>query len=120
MSILNEDSLLKFRKGNARFRTHAEMLVSDRSASGAMSNSVSSQVLDGGSNAPILLKACMDKTVITKLPVTGQINALGETENYPEMGDMIYARMLVPRQNTVDVYCHAQSVRIAGIGESPF
>jgi hypothetical protein len=62
----------------------------------------------------------MDKTVITKLPVTGQINALGETENDLEAGDLIYVRMDVPRQNTVDIYCHAQSVRVAGIGESPF
>jgi len=87
---------------------------------GAMSNNLSSQVLDGSSNARILLKACMDKSVVTKLPVTGQINALGETENDLEAGDMIYVRMDVPRQNSVDIYCHAQSVRIAGIGESPF
>jgi hypothetical protein len=52
--------------------------------------------------------------------VTGQINALGETENDLEAGDLIYVRMDVPRQNTVDIYCHAQSVRVAGIGESPF
>jgi len=87
---------------------------------GAMSNSVSSQVLDGGSNARILLKACMDKTVVNKLPVTGQLNALGETETDLEPGDMIYVRMDVPRQNTVDIYCSAQSVRLAGIAESPF
>src|SRR5512136_1521822 len=86
----------------------------------AMSNTGNAQILDGSSNARILLKACMDKTVITKLPVTGQINALGETENDLEAGDLIYVRMDVPRQNTVDIYCHAQSVRVAGIGESPF
>ena len=86
----------------------------------AMSNTGNAQVLDGSSNARILLKACMDKTVITKLPVTGQINALGETENDLEAGDLIYVRVDVPRQNTVDIYCHAQSVRVAGIGESPF
>jgi len=86
----------------------------------AMSNNVNSQVLDGSTNARILLKACMDKTVVTKLPVTGQINALGETENDLEAGDMIQVRVQVPRQNTVDVYCHAQSVRLAGVGESAF
>ena len=87
---------------------------------GALSNSVSSQTLDGSTNARVVLKACMDKTLITKLPVTGQVNALGETENDLEMGDIIYVRMDVPRQGTTDVYCGAQSVKIAGIGESPF
>jgi len=86
----------------------------------AMSNTGNAQILDGSANARILLKACMDKTVVTKLPVTGQINALGETENDLEAGDLIYVRVDVPRQNTVDIYCHAQSVRVAGIGESPF
>jgi len=83
-----------------------------------MSNNGSSQVLDGSSNARILLKTCMDKTVVTKLPVTGQLNALGQEETDLEPGDMIYVRMDVPRQNTVDVYCHAQSARLAGVGEA--
>jgi hypothetical protein len=87
---------------------------------GAISNSTNSQILDGSANAQILLKACMDKTIITKLPVTGQVNQAGETENDLEAGDLIWVRMDVPRQNTVDIYCHAQSVRLAGIGESPF
>jgi len=86
----------------------------------AMSNNVNSQILDGSTNARILLKACMDKTVVTKLPVTGQINALGETENDLEAGDIIYVKVQVPRYNSVDVYCHAQSVRLAGVGESPY
>jgi len=86
----------------------------------AMSNNTNSQILDGSTNARILLKACMDKTVVTKLPVTGQINTLGETENDLEAGDMIYVRLDVPRYNTVDIYCHAQSVRLAGVGETPF
>ncbi|HVN22377.1 MAG TPA: hypothetical protein VMT71_00295, partial [Syntrophorhabdales bacterium] len=83
----------------------------------AMSNNVNAQVLDGSTNARILLKACMDKTVVTKLPMTGQINALGETEYDLEAGDLIWVRMDIPRQNSVDVYCHAQSARVAGIGE---
>jgi hypothetical protein len=85
-----------------------------------LQNSGTSQVLDGGSNTRILLKACMDKTIVTKLPVTGQINALGETETDLEAGDLIWVRMDVPRQNTVDIYCHQQSVRLAGVGESAF
>ena len=60
----------------------------------------------------------MDKSIVTKLPVTGQINAAGETENDLEAGDTIYVRMDVPRQNTVDIYCHSQSVRIQGVGEA--
>jgi len=87
-------------------------------ASGAMTDGSTSQVLDGSSSARVLLKACMDKTVVTKLPVTGQINSAGETETDLEAGDTIYVRMDVPRQNTVDIYCHSQSARIAGVGET--
>jgi len=84
----------------------------------AMQNDGASQVLDESTSARVLLKACMDKSVVTKLPVTGQVNAIGETENDLEAGDMIYVRMDVPRQNTVDIYCHSQSVRIQGVGEA--
>jgi len=85
-----------------------------------MANNGNMQLLDGSTNARILLKACMDKTIAAKLPVTGVFNANGEVENDLEAGDLIYVRMDVPRQNTVDIYCHAQSVRLAGAGESPF
>ncbi|OGP66432.1 MAG: hypothetical protein A2170_07845 [Deltaproteobacteria bacterium RBG_13_53_10] len=67
-----------------------------------------------------MLKACLDKTVITKIPVTGQVNALGQVEYDLEAGDLIYVRMDIPINNTVDIYCNAQSVKLAGIGESPF
>jgi len=86
----------------------------------AMSNNTNSQVLDGSSNAKILLKACMDKTIVTKLPVTGQLNALNQSETDLEAGDFIQVHMDVPRQNSVDVYCHAQSARLMGVGEAPF
>ena len=102
------------------FKNPSAYTLAFDAVTGAMSNNGNSQILDGSSSTRILLKACMDKTVVTKLPVTGQINALGETENDLEAGDLIYVRMDVPRQNTVDIYCHAQSVRVAGIGESPF
>ena len=75
----------------------------------AMSNNGNSHVLDGSSNARILLKACMDKTIVAKLPVADQINALGQAEADLNAGDMIKVRMDVPRQNSVDIYCHAQS-----------
>ena len=85
-----------------------------------MTNSASLQVLDGSANSRIMLKACMDKTVIAKIPVTGQINALGQVEADLEAGDLIYVRMDIPINNKVDIYCNPQSVRLAGIGEAPF
>jgi hypothetical protein len=86
----------------------------------AMENSPSLQILDGSVNARILLKSCMDKCVVAKIPVTEQVNAAGQTESDLEQGDLIYVKMYVPINNTVDIYCHAQSAKIAGIGESPF
>jgi hypothetical protein len=86
----------------------------------AMTNSASLQVLDGSVNSRILLKACMDKSILTKIPVTDQINALGQVESDLEAGDLIYVRMYIPINNTIDIYCNPQSVRLAGIGESPF
>jgi len=85
-----------------------------------MTNSGSLQLLDGTTNARILLKSCMDKCVVVKIPVTGQVNAGGDTEFDLEAGDLIGIRVDVPINNTVDIYCHSQSARIAGIGESPF
>lgn len=87
---------------------------------GAIKNDAASQILDGSVNARILLKSCMDKTIVVKLPVAGQINALGQTEADLLEGDLIFVRMNVPRPNTVDIYCHAQSLRVMGIGETPF
>jgi len=100
------------------FKNPSSYTLTFDAVTSAMSNNTSSQALDGSSNARILLKTCMDKTVVTKLPVTGQLNALGEAETDLEAADMIYVRLDVPRQNTVDVYCHAQSARLAGIGEA--
>jgi hypothetical protein len=86
----------------------------------AMTNSSSLQVLDGSVNSRILLKACMDKSILTKIPVTDQVNALGQVESDLEAGDLIYVRMDIPINNTIDIYCNPPSVRLAGIGESPF
>jgi len=87
---------------------------------GGLLNNSNEQVLDGGVNTRILLKACMDKAVVAKLPVTGQLNALLQIENDLEAGDLIYVRLDIPRQNSVDIFCHAQSFRLQGVGESPF
>jgi len=89
-------------------------------AAGAMQNNGSLQILDGSANSRILLKSCMDKTILAKIPVTDQVNAMGETEADLEAGDLIFVRLDVPINNTVDIYCHSQSARLQGIGESPF
>jgi hypothetical protein len=88
-----------------------------------LKDSVALQLLDGSNGARVLLKSCMDKCILVKIPVDGQINALGETEADLTAGDLIYVRMDVPGGaggNTVDIYCHSQSAKIMGIGESPF
>jgi hypothetical protein len=87
---------------------------------GELNDSGSMQILDGSVNSRVLLKSCMDKCVVAKIPVTGQVNSAGDKESDLEAGDLIYVKMAVPINNTVDIYCHAQSAKIAGIGESPF
>jgi len=89
-------------------------------ATGAMLNNGSLQILDGTTNARVLLQSCMDKIVVAKIPVTDQVNAMGETEADLEAGDLIFVRLDIPISNTVDIYCNSQSVRLQGIGESPF
>ena len=91
--------------------------VDDAVISGHMRNSPALQVLDGSVNARVLLKSCMDKCVIAKIPVTDQVNALGDTEQDLEAGDLIKVRLDVPYNNTVDIYCHSQSTKLAGVGE---
>jgi hypothetical protein len=76
--------------------------------------------LKNGDHTKIVLKACMDKTIITKLPVTGQINGVGSVETDLEYGDMIYVRLDIPRYNSVDIYCNAQSLKVVGVGETWF
>ena len=88
-----------------------------RQAAGALVNDAAKQALDGGSRSKIVLKACMDKTILVKIPVTGQVNALGQTEEDLEAGDIIDVRMEVPRGHSMDVYCHSQSLRIKGLGD---
>ncbi len=83
-------------------------------------NDAITQVLDGSAGARVLLKACMDKCVVVKIPVTGQLNAAGGVEADLEPGDLIQVTMDIPISNTVDIYCHSQSTRLAGVGEAPF
>lgn len=85
-----------------------------------MTNSAALQVLDGSTSARVLLKACLDKSVVAKIPVTGQVNALGQVESDLEAGDLIAVRMDIPGNNTVDIYCNSQSAKLAGVGEAPF
>ncbi len=85
-----------------------------------LTNNAALQVLNGDTAARVMLKSCFDKCVNIKLPVTGQVNALGQAETDLELGDLITVRMNIPRTNTVDIYCNAQSVKLVGIGEAPF
>lgn len=91
----------------------------------AMVNNASTQVLDGtvsgAQGTRVLLKSCLDKVIVAKLPVTGQLNAItGQVEHDLEAGDLIYVRMNIPRNGTTDMYCHSQSLRVDGIGEAPY
>jgi hypothetical protein len=104
----------------APFRLTAFRNPSNYVFAGPMVNNATLQILDGSAFTRILLKSCMDKTVVAKLPVTGQPNAAGQIEFDLEEGDLIYVRMEVPRLNSVDVYCHEQSLRVMGVGEAPF
>jgi len=86
---------------------------------GILANGEAAQILNGTDDATkVLLKACMDKTIVTKLPVTGQINAAGQVEVDLEYGDLIYVKLTVPRANSVDIYCQQQSLKVMGIGET--
>jgi len=112
------------------YKNPGNYTLSFATETGAILNNASAQLLTGTVDSSILLKACMDKTVVAKLPVQGQVNAGAPTppiataitnvESDLVEGDLIYVRVNVPRANTVDVYCHDQSVRLMGIGETPF
>ena len=88
-----------------------------RAANGYLSNSTSLQLLAGGVGARIALKACLEKTILIKWPVEGEINAQGQIEANLEAGDLIKVRMDISKDNTVDVYCGPDSLTIGGIGE---
>jgi len=89
--------------------------------SGPLVNNAAGQVLDGLCDpSRILLKSCMDKCIVVKLPVTGQVNANGQIEYDLEAGDLIDVRVNIPRANTVDVYCHSESLKVMGVGEAAF
>ena len=87
-------------------------------------NHGAAQLLDGMDNGTrILLKSCMDKCIVVKLPVTGQVNAAGQIEYDLEAGDLIFVQMNIPggaTGNTVDIYCHQESLKVMGIGEATF
>jgi hypothetical protein len=82
-----------------------------------LNDSGSLQILDGSVKTRFALKACMDKTILVKWPVSGTMNELGEVEANLEAGDLIKVRMDVTLANTVDIYCSPYSVKIGGIGE---
>jgi len=106
--------------------------VANAVPAGAIETNAAAVLLTGGTDTRVLLKSCMDKTVVAKIPVAGQLNgaaiqptppvstSITNVESDLVQGDLIYVRLTIPRQNTVDIYCHAQSLRLMGIGEAPF
>ena len=84
---------------------------------GAISDGPSSSILAGGVNARINLKSCFTKSIFVKQPVSGQVNARGQVESDLEAGDRIFVRLDVPRGHPMDIYCHAQSLKVLGIGD---
>jgi len=100
------------------YRNPGTYAVTRDAANHNIRNSVSLQVLDGGPGARIALKGCMDKTVLVKLPMDGELNVWGEYETDLRAGDIIEVRMVVPTANTVDIYCSRYSARIGGIGDT--
>jgi hypothetical protein len=93
-----------------------------RNSEDELLNNAYTQVLgvNGSQGLPgtrIALKACMDKTILVKVPRTGDTNAMHETEYNLHAGDIIKVKMRIPASNTVDFYCNKYSVKIGGIGE---
>ncbi len=86
-------------------------------AAGLLRNTRSMQILNGGPQTRFALKACMTKSIYIKKPVTGQRNWADEEEFDLEAGDLISVWVRFPRGHTMDVYCHAQSVSVQGIGD---
>ena len=53
-------------------------------------NGDAGQLLDGtDAGTRIVLEACMDQTMMTKLPVAGQLNAANQPEENLEQSDII-------------------------------
>jgi len=73
--------------------------------------------LDGSDSSRVVLKACQPETIFVKMPITGQVNGLGETEVDLEAGDEIEVTLDFPRGHTMDVYCNQYSAKIMGLGD---
>lgn len=82
-----------------------------------LTNSASLQALNGSASSRIALKSCFTKSIFVKIPVSGQVNAEGQEELDLERGDTIAIQLAFPRDHRMDVYCHAQSASVTGIGE---
>jgi hypothetical protein len=82
-----------------------------------MVESSSMQILDGAAGTRVGLTACTPKTLTVKIPVTGQVNSKGQTESDLEIGDLVYVKLDVPREHRMDIYCHAYSAKLVGLGE---
>jgi hypothetical protein len=75
------------------------------------------EVLDGDTSSRIVLKSCQPETIFVKMPITGQVNGLGQVETDLEAGDEIQVTLDFPRGHTMDVYCNQWSAKIMGLGD---
>jgi hypothetical protein len=73
-------------------------------------------ILNGKREARISLKACQPETMYVKIPVTGQVNGMNETETALEAGEEIQVTLRFPEGHPMDVYCDKYSVKITGLG----
>jgi hypothetical protein len=74
-------------------------------------------ILNGTAAARVLLKACQSEAVIAKFPVTGFQAPASKPEWDLEAGDRIHVRLFIPSGHSMDIYCHAQSVRVQYNGD---
>jgi hypothetical protein len=75
------------------------------------------EVLDGDKTSRIVLKSCQPETIFVKMPITGQVNGIGQVETDLEAGDEIQVTLDFPRGHTMDVYCNQWSAKIMGLGD---
>jgi hypothetical protein len=61
-------------------------------------------------------KAIWEESLVIKLPATGGLNAVGETEYNLHQGDIIWIQVAIPGNNTVDIRYGEDNVSLKYIG----
>jgi hypothetical protein len=86
-----------------------------------MMNGDAGQLLDGtDAGTRIVLYACMDQIMATKLPGIGQVNVANQPEAGSGAGPYHLSEAQHPPETMVDIYGNRHSLKLMGIGESPF